>query len=272
MPTARRWPKPRRPTTRYWPRPKRPITRRWTWPRRPTTRRGHRPRRPTTRYWPRPRKPTKRRWPRPRRSTTRRWPRPARPTTRRGPRPRRPTTRRGPRPRRPTTRRWAQTQKAYRDPVPTVSPYQTSLSHLVLTDRIDSDPSATDPGTPDRSRRHDASARRMGAGEPGDRARPGMDRPWCLPRLASVKLSEIVEAAGLLEGVRVGHRAREVDAACFDVAGAGRGARRRGRARRSWAGVLSVVFVLLWPRLPLAPLPRWKDASSWPESTRPRSN
>ena len=34
-----------------------------------------------------------------------------------------------------------------------------------------------------------------------------------LPRLASVKLSEIVEAAGLLEGVRVGHQAREVDAA-----------------------------------------------------------
>ena len=111
-----------------------------------------------------------------------------------------------------------------------------------------------------------------------EQANPGTvhDPEWfgrdVLPRLASVKLSEIVEAAGLLEGVRVGHRAREVDAACFDVAGAGRGARRRGRARRSWAGRFVVVFVLLWPRLPLAPLPRWKDASSWPESTRPRSN
>ena len=84
-----------------------------------------------------------------------------------------------------------------------------------------------------------------------------MDRPWCLPRLASVKLSEIVEAAGLLEGVRVGHRAREVDAACFDVAGAGRGARRRGSAGGQRGDTVSIlalaalpIIVIVWRILP----------------------
>ena len=52
-----------------------------------------------------------------------------------------------------------------------------------------------------------------------EQANPGTvhDPEWfrsdVLPRLERVKLSEIVEAAGLLEGVRVGHQAREVDAA-----------------------------------------------------------
>ncbi len=59
---------------------------------------------------------------------------------------------------------------------------------------------------------------------------PEWFRSDVLPRLASLKLSEIVEAAGLLEGVRIGHQAWEVDAACFDVGGIGRGARCRGSA------------------------------------------
>ena len=59
-----------------------------------------------------------------------------------------------------------------------------------------------------------------------EQANPGTvhDPEWfrsdVLPRLASLKLSEIVEAAGLLEGVRIGHQAWEVDAARFDVGGA----------------------------------------------------
>jgi len=69
-----------------------------------------------------------------------------------------------------------------------------------------------------------------------EQANPGTvhDPEWfrrdVLPRLERVKLSDIVEAAGLLEGVRIGHQAWEVDAACFDVGGIGRGARCRGSA------------------------------------------
>ena len=59
---------------------------------------------------------------------------------------------------------------------------------------------------------------------------PEWFRSDVLPRLASLKLSEIVEAAGLLEGVRIGHQAWEVDAACSDVGGIGRVARCRGSA------------------------------------------
>ena len=111
-----------------------------------------------------------------------------------------------------------------------------------------------------------------------EQANPGTvhDPEWfrrdVLPRLASVKLSEIVEVTGLLEGVasdiRRGKWTPHVSTwpALVGVLGAAGGLVGPGR------GVLSVVFVLLWPRLPLAPLPRWKDASSWPESTRPRSN
>jgi len=79
-------------------------------------------------------------------------------------------------------------------------------------------PSATGPSTPTG---HVVTMHPLAEWE---QANPGTvhDPEWfgrdVLPRLASVKLSEIVEAAGLLEGVRVGHQAWKVDASCFDVA------------------------------------------------------
>ena len=58
-----------------------------------------------------------------------------------------------------------------------------------------------------------------------EQANPGTvhDPEWfrsdVLPRLASLKLSEIVEAAGLLEGIRERYSAGEVDAKPFDLGG-----------------------------------------------------
>jgi hypothetical protein len=86
-----------------------------------------------------------------------------------------------------------------------------------------------------------------------EQANPGTvhDPEWfgrdVLPRLASVKLSEIVEAAGLLEGVRVGHQAWKVDASCFDVAGAGRGLGAAGRLVGNVGDTVSILSLVALP-------------------------
>lgn len=124
---------------------------------------------------------------------------------------------------RPSRRRWLASSNCVALGAPAVRSPQPSTHKGTSPDRV-------------RTVSHSASDVRRRTRRSGNKADPGAlydpepFRREILPKLAGVKLSEIVEAAGLLEGVRIGHQAWEVDAACSDVGGIGRVARRRGSA------------------------------------------
>src|ERR1019366_7621526 len=97
----------------------------------------------------------------------------------------------------------------------------------------------------------------MGAGQPGDRARPGMVPPRCAVPAGEREAFRDRRGDRPARRRRVGHQAWKVDAACFDMAGAGRGAWRRGSAggqRGDTVSILSLValpiIVIVWRILP----------------------